>query len=144
MDKEERSEDEQYFFDALDGQDYFFDAVEEEVKSSDPVHYSLLSALTTSKDKDFGNNSVATFDSDSSFWVCDNSATGHICNDASMYHGPLVPSIYRIGTAHGNSDGEDMMGTVILWLTDDEGVEHTFILERVVYLKGSLVNILST
>ena len=37
-----------------------------------------------------------------------------------------------------------MMGTVILWLTDDEGVEHTFILERVVYLKGSPVNILST
>ena len=61
-----------------------------------------------------------------------------------MYHGPLVPSIYRIGTAHGNSDCEDMMGTVILWLTDDEGVEHTLTLESVVYLEGSRVNIMST
>ena len=67
LDKEARSEDEQYFFDVLDGQDYFFDSVEEEVKLSEPMSYSLLLALTTSKENDFGNNSVATFDSDSSF-----------------------------------------------------------------------------
>ena len=37
-----------------------------------------------------------------------------------------------------------MMGTVILWLTDDEGVEHTCTLKIVIYLKGSPVNIMST
>ena len=67
LDKEAIYEDEQYFFDALNGQDYFFDSVEEEVKSSEPMSYSLLLALTTSIDKDFGKKLVATFDSDSSF-----------------------------------------------------------------------------
>ena len=100
LDKGTRTDDEQYFFNALDYQDYFSDAVEEEVESSQPMPYSLLLALTTSDDKYSGNSLVATFDGDSSFWVCDNSATGHICNDTSMYHSPLVPSIYWIGTAH--------------------------------------------
>ena len=136
--------DEQYFFNALDGQDYFFDAVKEEAKSSEPMLYSLLLALTTSKDKDFGNNLVAMFDTDSSFWVCDNSVAGHIYNNVLMYHGSLVLSIYWTGTAHRNSDNEDMMGTVILWLTVNEGVEHIFTLEKILYLKGSLVNIMST
>ena len=36
------------------------------------------------------------------------------------------------------------MGTIILWLTDDKGVEHAFTLERVVYLKDSPVNTMST
>ena len=59
LDKEARTEesnadDEQYFFDALDGHDYFFGVVEEEIKSSETMSYSLLSALTTSENKDSG------------------------------------------------------------------------------------------
>ena len=64
LNKEAITDDEQHFFDTLDSQDYFFDAVEEEVKSSEPMLNSPILALTTSKDKDFGNNSVATFSSD--------------------------------------------------------------------------------
>ena len=61
LDKEARTEesnadDEQYFFDALDGHDYFFGVVEEEIKSSETMSYSLLSALTTSENKDSGKN----------------------------------------------------------------------------------------
>ena len=74
------------FFDALDGQDYFFDSVKEEIKSSGPMLYSLISSLATFEDKDSGNNLVATFDNDLSFSVCDNSATGHICNNTLTYH----------------------------------------------------------
>ena len=94
MDKGTRTDDEQYFFGTLDGQDYLFGAVEEEVKSSEPMLYLLLSALTTSEDKSFGKKSVAIFDSDSSFWVHDTSATGHICNNTLMHYDPLIPSIY--------------------------------------------------
>ncbi len=36
-----------------------------------------------------------------------------------------------------------MIGTVILWLTDDEGVNHSFELDNVNYLPDSLVNLLS-
>ena len=36
------------------------------------------------------------------------------------------------------------MGTVIFWLTDDKGIQHTFTLKEIIYMKGSPVNILST
>jgi hypothetical protein len=36
-------------------------------------------------------NATSFFDTDSLFWVCNNSATGHICNDKSLFSGELVP-----------------------------------------------------
>ena len=76
---------------------------------------------------------MSSFDTDSSFWVCDNSATGHICNDASMFHGELIPSIYEVATASGTGNSLKM-GTVLLWLRDDEAVEHTFTLKECIYM----------
>jgi hypothetical protein len=58
-------------------------------------------------------NATSFFDTDSSFWVCDNSATGHICNDKSLFSGELVPSIYIVGAATGTSE-PTLMGTVVL------------------------------
>ena len=107
------------------------------------LSHALVTALATSDKDTGGSSSVATFDSASSFWVCDNSATGHVCNSKSMYHGPMVPSIYAISTATGCSD-ELLMGTVVLTLRCDEGTEHTFVLKNVVYMESSPVNILST
>jgi hypothetical protein len=49
-------------------------------------------------------NTMSSFDIDSSFWVCNNSATGHICNDKAFFHGKLVPSIYIVGAATGLSE----------------------------------------
>ena len=40
---------------------------------------------------------LSFFDTDSSFWVCDNSTTGHICKDKSFFTGDLVPSIFEVG-----------------------------------------------
>ena len=98
-------ERELFFFDAIDG--YSSDGplkatkigpleatkcyVESQIQL--PVSHALVSALTTAGEEDTGSTSVATFDSASSFWVCDNSATGHICKSKSMFHGPLVPSV---------------------------------------------------
>ncbi len=44
---------------------------------------------------------LSLFDTDCSFWVCNNSATGHICKDKALLTGDLVPSIYEIGSATG-------------------------------------------
>jgi hypothetical protein len=86
---------------------------------------------------------TSSFDTDSSFWVCNNSATGHICNDKSLFSGELVPSIYIVGTATGSSK-LTLMGTVILHLTYDNGAMHTFTLTHVNYMPKSPVNLLST
>ena len=87
-------------------------------------------------------NTPTSFNSDSSFWVCDNSATGHICNDKSLFTDDLVPSIYEIGSATGVL-APTVMGSVTLWITDNEGGKHSFILTNVNYLPDSPVNILS-
>ena len=86
-----------------------------------------IMAYTTSAENvgaaDFGDNNMASFDSDSSFWVCDNSATGHICNNRSLFLGKLEPSKVNVGSANGVSTGK-LMGKVRFSVLDDEGVSH--------------------
>jgi hypothetical protein len=48
-------------------------------------------------------SSLSSFDTDSSFWVCDNAATGHIFKEKLLFTGDLIPSIYEIGMAAGKS-----------------------------------------
>jgi hypothetical protein len=84
-----------------------------------------------------------SFDTDSSFWVCNNSVTGHICNDKSIFSGELVPSIYIVGAATGSSK-PTLMGTVIHRLTYNNGAKHTFTLTHMNYMPKSPVNLLST
>ncbi len=75
-------------------------------------------------------NPLISFDTDSLFWICDNSATGHVCNDRTFFSRELVPSIYDVGSATGTST-PTLMGLVVLLLTDDEGVKHSFALTNV-------------
>ncbi len=56
-------------------------------------------------------NTMTSFDTDSSFWVCDNLATGHICNNKKLFIGVLVPSIYIVGAATGTLE-PTLMGMV--------------------------------
>jgi hypothetical protein len=88
------------------------------------------------------DNTMTTIDTDSSFWICDNAATDHICNDKSLIYGNLVPSVYEVSTANG-VDSPSLMGTVILRITDDDGVRHEFELTHINYLPQSPVNLLS-
>jgi hypothetical protein len=87
-------------------------------------------------------NATSFFDTDSSFWLCNDSATGHICNDKSLFSGKLIPSIYIVGTATGTSE-QMLMGTVVLQLTDNNGDKHTFTLTHVNYMLKSPDNLLS-
>ena len=108
-----------------------------------PIKKVLTSVFTTSDEENMSTDSRVAFDTDSTFWVCDNSATGHVCNDKALFHGPLVPSRYQIGSATGTTS-PDLMGTVILWAKDDNGIEHTFTLNECVLMDSSPVNIFST
>jgi len=56
---------------------------------------------------------LLSFDTDSSFWVCNNSATGHICNNKELFTDELVPLICEVGSATGIST-PTLMGTVTL------------------------------
>jgi hypothetical protein len=60
-----------------------------------------------------GDKSMLSFDTDASFWVYDNAATGHICQEKSLISGNLVPSIYKVSTTN-EIDSPTLMGTVIL------------------------------
>jgi len=99
-----------------------------------------LAAHTTSDS--LGDESMLSFDTDSSFWVCDNAATGHICRDKSLFYGDLVPSIYEVSSANG-IDSPTLMGTVILRLGDNAGIMHEFRLTHVNYMPNSPVNFFS-
>ncbi len=90
--------------------------------------------------QDFASE-VIPFDTDSSFWVCDNSATGHICNNKSLFSGELVPSIYIVGAATGTRE-LTLMGTVILCTTDDNSKKHSFTLTHVNYMPKLPINLL--
>jgi hypothetical protein len=79
---------------------------------------------------------------DSLFWICNNSATGHKCNYRTFSSGELVPSVYEVGLATGTST-PNLMGLVVLCLTDDNGVKHSFALININYLPELPVNILS-
>ncbi len=87
-------------------------------------------------------NQLSLFDTESLFWVCDDSATGHICKNKALFTGDLVPSVYEIGSATGILN-PTLMGTATLRLTDDEGEKHLFILSNVNFLLDSPVNLLS-
>ena len=100
-----------------------------------------LAAHTTSDS--LGDESMLSFfDTDSSFWVCDNAATGHICRDKSLFSGDLVPLIYEVSTANG-IESPTLMGTVILRLRDNAGIMHEFILTHMNYMPNYPVNLLS-
>ena len=66
----------------------------------DYVHALTILTHTTIADR-LTHDPLSPFDTDSSFWVCDNSATGHICNTKTLFTDELVPSIFEVGSATG-------------------------------------------
>ena len=70
-------------------------------------------------------NTQVPFDTNSIFFVCDNSTTGHICNDIGKFvPGTLRDSGKQLTTANGT--GPILReGTAHLLLRDDNGKKHT-------------------
>jgi hypothetical protein len=105
----------------------------------------LLSGYTTSF-ADANSEKIDTqihFNTDSNFFVYNNSMTGHICNNIRKFiPGSLWQSNKSLTTANvtGPCLQEEM---VQLQLIDDNGMKHTFILNNCLFHPNSLVNLLS-
>jgi hypothetical protein len=100
---------------------------------------------TSFADADSENmNMQVHFDTDSIFFVCDNSTTGHICYDLKKFvPGSLRQSNKSLTTANGTGPCLQE-GTVQLQLVDDDGQKHIFILDNCLFHPSSPVNLLST
>ena len=110
-----------------------------------PGHNILHGFTTSFADADLERlNTQVPFDTDSIFFVCDNSTTGHICNDLQKFiPGTLQQTNRRLTTANGTGPPVQE-GTIRINLTDDDGKIHIFILEGCIYHPDSPVNLLST
>jgi hypothetical protein len=85
-----------------------------------------------------------TQNTDSVFFVCDNSTTGHICNDIRKFiPGSLCQTNKSLTTANGTGPCLQE-GTVWLHLNNDDGVKFIFILNNFLYHPDLPVNLLST
>ncbi len=79
-----------------------------------------------------------------SFFVCDNSTTGHICKDIWKFvQGTIWQTNKSLTTANGTGSWLQE-GTVKIRLINDAGTEHIFILDSCLYHPNSPVNLLST
>jgi hypothetical protein len=89
-------------------------------------------------------NTQTHFDTALVFFVCDNSTTGHICNDIQKFvPGTLQQTNKSLTNANGTGPCLQEE-TVRIWLQDDMGTEHIFILDNCLYHPDSPINLLST
>ncbi len=82
-------------------------------------------------------------DTDSVFFACDNSTTGHICNDIQRF---VPESLYQTNKSPTTTNGTGLClqeGTVNISLIDDNGTRHAFILDSCLYHPDSPFNLLS-
>ena len=74
-----------------------------------------------------------TFDTDGVPFIIDNSATGAICNDRSLFVGQFSTKNVAIKTADGVSTKRRLVGILNLELQDDNGVKISYHVPEVVY-----------
>jgi hypothetical protein len=89
-------------------------------------------------------NTQTHFDTDSVFFICDNLTTKNICNDIQkIVPGTLQQTNKILMTANGTGPCLQE-GAVCIWLQDDMGTEHVFILDNCLYHPDLPINLLST
>ena len=87
---------------------------------------------------------LATWDTDSSSMVCDNSANVHICNDRRMFVGDLSPvSNHKVATIGGKGHQPSGIRTACWSWRDDKGKLHEYHVEDILYFPQSPINTLS-
>ena len=137
------------YHDAENGRDQFHDSSEYQSDTaavsskSEGVSHKVFTTSLADVDLETLNTQVP-FDTDSIFFVCDNSTTGHICNDIRKFvPGTIQNTMRRLTTANGTGPCLQE-GTARIHLTDDDSKRHIFLLENCIYLPDSPVNLLST
>ncbi len=84
------------------------------------------------------------FGSNSSSFVCDNSANVHICNDKSIFVGDISRvNSGAVATIGGKANRLSGIGTVKWEWKDDHGHVHSYLIKNVLYFPSSPINILS-
>ncbi len=90
------------------------------------------------------NQTPLHFDSNSSSFVCDNSANVHICNDKTMFIGEIDSVESRaVATIGRKANRPSGIGTVKWEWKDDNGHKHSYLIKNVLYFPSSPINILS-
>lgn len=83
---------------------------------------------------DSNGTRTETFDSDGATVVLDNSATGHICNDKSMFVDGIQPvDDEYVATINGKANAATGIGTVEWTWLDDDGRKHTYRFEALYF-----------
>lgn len=78
-------------------------------------------------------STTATFDTDGIPVIIDNSATGAICNESSLFVGTFKKHTIALATADGVTELTKNVGTLRLVLRNDAGKDHTNDVPGVVY-----------
>ena len=97
-----------------------------------------MRAFATSKSP----SEVFTNDSDGIAFIMDNSATGAICNERTMFIGRFTPTRVTLITAEGTKQHTKMVGTIRVIFTTDEGTSNTYDVPGVVYDQDSPHNLI--
>ena len=93
---------------------------------------------------DIAQQRMLSFDTDASNIICDNSANVHICNDKSMFVGPIWQTDkHYVATIGGTKNAATGMGTVCWRWKDDTRRQHSTNINDVLLFPQSPVNILS-
>ena len=126
----------------LDAASYTLEDFEWDIQYPLSSLYGFTSSFTDGNSEKL--NTQIHFDTDLVFFVCDNSTTGHICNDIRKFiPGTLHQTNKSLTTANGTGPCLQE-GTVRLHLNNDNGVKHIFVLDNCLYHPNLPVNLLST
>jgi hypothetical protein len=88
-------------------------------------------------------NMQVHFNADSIFFVCNNSTTGHICNDIWKFTPDTMRQTKKSLMTANETEPCLQEGIVSIRLIDNTGTQHIFILDNCLYHPTSLVNHLS-
>jgi hypothetical protein len=88
-------------------------------------------------------NTQVHFDTDSIFFVCNNSTTGHICNDIQKFIPDTMQQKNKSLTTANGTEPCLQEGTVRIRLIDDASTQHIFILDNCLYHPTSPMKLLS-
>ena len=72
----------------------------------------------------------------------DNSATGAICNERSMFAGRFTPTLVTLITAEGTKQHTNMVETLCTTFITDDGTSHSYDVPGVVYDPDSPHNLI--
>ena len=110
--------------------------------TSEPPNYPHLHIKIFATNKDSTSPENFSFDTDGLPFIIDNSATGAICNEKSLFMPDLKPHNVSVETASGIETKVKQVGTLRLELVDDNGIKYSYDLPGVVYDPDSPYSIL--